>query len=84
MSNISLEIFKDSKYNSSFLKCNSYIIKKNIEQFKALTCNTDKFSLLENLWKNQLNIELTPTGSWQKLVFNSEKDKTFFLLKWQR
>lgn len=84
MSDICLKIFQDSKYNSAFLRCNSVIIKENFQLFKSLSSNKEKFCLLEKLWQNKLNIELSPSGSWKYLKFNSEKSKTIFLLKYQQ
>jgi len=84
MNNVCLQIFENSKYNSAFLRCNSYIIKENAHLFKSLTSNKEKFSLLENLWKTKLGIELSPSESWEYLNFISEKAKTMFLLKWQQ
>lgn len=84
MSDICLQIFENSKYNPAFVRCNSYIIQENFHLFKSLTTNFEKFSLLEKIWKTKFNIELTPSKDWKNLNFRSEKEKTLFLLKWQR
>lgn len=84
MSNVFLKIFEDAKCNSTFLRCNSNIIKKHLHLFKSVSSNKEKFFLLEQLWKTELNIDLVPSGNWTQLNFRSDKDKTMFLLKWQR
>lgn len=84
MHNNCLTIFQNSKYNTAFLRCNSEIIKKNSSLFKFLSSDKEKFSLLEKLWKDKMNIELCPSGSWKHLKFSSEKSKTMFLLRYQQ
>jgi len=84
MLDISLPIIENKKISSTFLKCNSKLIKENYAQFKLLNSNKEKFLLLEKLWKTKLKINLTPSENWKQLDFRSEKDKTLFLLKWQR
>mgnify|MGYP001114320927 CR=1 FL=1 len=84
MSDSCLQIFENFKYNPAFVRCNSYIIQENFHLFKLLTTDDEKFSLLEKLWKTKFNIEVIPSKDWKKLNFRSEKEKTLFLLKWQR
>ena len=84
MLDISLPIVENNKISSTFLKCNSKLIKENYKQFELLNSDKEKFLLLEKLWKTKLKINLVPSENWKQLDFKSEKDKTFFLLKWQR
>jgi tRNA U34 2-thiouridine synthase MnmA/TrmU len=84
MSSVSLELFENSKINPSFIKCNSAVIQQHYDLLKSLNSNKEKFLFLEELWQQKFNISLVPSGNWKKIVFRSEKDKTLFLLKWQR
>lgn len=83
MPDVFLNIFENSKYNATFLKCNSNLIRENYHLFESLNSDEERFSLLETLWKTKLNIKLIPSRNWKQLNFQSDKDKTLFLLKWQ-
>jgi len=65
----------------AFIKCNRYLINKNQKLFNG---QLDSRQLIENLWTKELNIILEPTypKDWNKMIFNSEKEKSLFLLIW--
>jgi len=79
-----LNITKD--YNYAFLNCYRTVIKQNINLLNDIKTAEERYSLIESLFYKNLKIKLEPQrpSTWEKMVFQSDKDKTLFLLKWQQ
>lgn len=81
-----IRIFENSICHPAFLITNSKIINDNFDHFKKLKSNKDRYLLLEKIWHETLNIKLSPSSprTWKYMEFQSEIDKTIFLIKSKR
>jgi hypothetical protein len=70
--------------STAFIKANRYILQIYQEQLEKTTI-FQKSNILETLWKKEFNAELLKKKNndhWDTIRFNSEIEKTLFLLKW--
>ena len=68
----------------AFIKANRHILQLYREQIKQ-TPISQKSNILEELWLKEFNVKLQKNKNnnyWDTIKFDSEIEKTLFLLKW--
>jgi len=68
----------------AFIKANRHILQLYREQIKQIPIS-QKSNILEELWLKEFNAKLQKNKNnnhWDTIKFDSEIEKTLFLLKW--
>jgi hypothetical protein len=75
---------ENNKISPAFIKANRYILQIYHKDLTILS-ECQKIQVLERLWKKEFDAELIKSKDgkfWNLIRFNSEIEKTLFLLKW--
>jgi hypothetical protein len=77
-----IPLISNDKINPIFVKANTFLLTQHIDCFECSdnVANEDK---LKKLWKDTFNADLVKVNSdtWTDIVFETNSDKTLFLLK---
>jgi len=72
---------KDCGINLSFVKANSYLIKKHkLYNESSNTDSQELYNKLRLLWKQEYKIDIDQ--QWTTLTFSNKKVLELFLLRW--
>jgi|TARA_R110002153_G_scaffold146590_3_gene297909 hypothetical protein len=77
MNSNEIPIIVDNQVSKIFVRANNFIISKNIE---ILETSTQHHTSLAKIWKDAFNATMDIDNN--KVVFDKNKDKTLFLLRW--
>ena len=78
-----IPIVVNDQINPMFVRANSFILSQNVDSFVS---NNNEYNerKIEELWQTVFNAQLIKThlNVWTNIVFDSDSDKTMFLLKY--
>lgn len=72
--------------NHAFIRANLNILNKYSDRLPDLFTFKEKMPILKELWEKEYNVKVMFTDEygfcWSALEFNSEAEKTLFVLAW--
>lgn len=77
MNSNEIPIIVDNQVSKIFVRANNFIISKNIEMINT---STHYHTTLANIWKDAFNATIDIENN--KVIFDKNKDKTLFLIRW--
>jgi hypothetical protein len=76
-------LIKDGKVNPSFIRANSYLLKKYKDRFNSNIDYDQKLSLLCGIWQEEFSAKLILNGTTPTILeFPSDSQKFLFLLNY--
>lgn len=81
-----IPIVLENGINHTFIRANLNILYKYSDRLHDLLTFKEKMPILKELWEKEYNVKVLFTDEygfcWTALEFNSEAEKTLFLLAW--
>lgn len=84
MSELIIPVIKNKKVNPSFIKANSYVLKKHNLKFKGILSLETKIKILQDLWKDEFSANLNFNETVpQNICFSNKSHMLLFLLSFE-